>query len=708
MKRSKNLYLYATTGIYFLMNLLFLSCQQDDLIDHTTKATQDRISFGLTPIDDSSTTKSSQNVSEHFVLRTEHSCDTLCVRVSTFDGIKTSASVFPNKTTRGAPVTDIGSDYGLYGVFCYIQSNSDKVSHFYMYNESVEYNGSDWVTSETYYWPGINYKLRFYAYAPQDNADLKLPDTSDPTVNPMLTYTVPASVQNQKDLLVAATPEVPGDRKQKMDLQFKHICTAVRFEAHTPMQLGTLRKITLKGIHGQGTYNMDTQTWSLDAATASYSVEPNVETGGTSSVITSGENTFMMVPQILSEGAVVEISFYDKLTNQEYTFNSPLKGEWVMGKTVTYKISISPNYELDFIEESQPQDAHYVIYPIKIKADPALTQGWTLTTTSDWITLRSDLTTLQKEGYWTWNERGEKSISGSSGGEITVYAFLDENITDATRDALLTLHPRGAHDGASVDFTISQMCPNWNGEIGAERIEENNGGPYPWGFKWDRVVTFVAHPKFSFPINLADVFGAYVFKSIAERYIKLYSASSYVSIECKDFLGVIYETKVKVYYSYLNELNGMASDFGDGLSNTIALYTHNGIGSVSEIEKQLRANAVGNFTETSTGGGGIDIENFAAKMCVKKNKFTKEIQTITEGGSSVTFDVATIKDADIVWYLPAKDELSLVFDPAYSYNGVYWTSTAYIDNINAYYVQGSASNYGDRMSAHKVRAFRRK
>ncbi|MGL6178062.1 MAG: fimbrillin family protein, partial [Tannerellaceae bacterium] len=645
-----------------------------------------------------------QNTSESFVLRGTHSSDTLFVQTTVLDGISSSAKTESHLPTRGTPVTDIATSYGAYGVFCYIEDQQNKTTHFYMYNEEVSYSGGNWFTDETYYWPGSNYNLKFYAYAPFNNADLVLPDATDAVAVPKLTYTVPSLVQEQSDLLVAVTDQMSGDLKKQVPLSFKHICTAIRFEAHEQIQSGVLQKITLKGIHGHGTYDMNAHTWSVDATTGEYTVEPRVDTGGGSSSITSGENTFMMIPQVIEEGATVEVTFKDNLTGIAKTFSSTLKGEWLIGKTVTYKISITPDYELDFIEEPTPQDAHYVIYPIKIKVDPALKNGWTLSTSSDWVTLRTDLTTLQKEGYWTWNERGERSISGNPGGEITVYAFLDENITDATREAQLILQPTGSQ-ASHANFTISQLCPSWNGNVGAERIEENNGGPYPWGFKWDRKVTFTAKPGGG---SIKDLFGAYVFKSIAEGYINDYNAESYVKITTKSFI-FIYETTVTIDYSKLNSLEGVASNTDSGLTNTIALFTHQGIGSVSEIEKQLRANAVGNFTESESGGGATDIENFAAKMCVKKNKFTKVEKEISEGGVTTTYDVATIDDKDIVWYLPARDEFSSVSDQEYPYQGVYWTSTAYKDNVNAYYVQGSGgSSYGDRMTTYKVRAFRRR
>ncbi|HAC20804.1 MAG TPA: hypothetical protein DCF91_01740 [Porphyromonadaceae bacterium] len=688
MKLFKNLYINVTAYVYVLASMLLFSCQNDEFADSAKQESRDNISFGISAARDIPTTKSIQNASESFVLRGTHSSDTLFVQTTVSEGIRSSAKTESHIATRGAPVTDIVTSYGKYGVFCYIKDQQSQTTHFYMYNEEVSYSNNNWITNETYYWPGSNYDLTFYAYAPLNNTNLTLPDASDAVAVPKLTYTVPSLVQEQSDLLVAATDQMSGNLKTQVPLSFKHICTAIRFDAHEQIQPGVLQKITLKGIHGQGTYDMNAHSWSVDATTGEYTVEPSVDTEGGSPVITSGENTFMMIPQVLGENAAIEIEFKDKVTNKVNTFSSSLSGEWLIGKTVTYKISITPDYELDFIEASTPQDAHYVIYPIKIKADPALTNGWTLTTSSDWVTLRTDLSALQKEGYWTSNERGEKSISGNPGSEITVYAFLDENVTDATREAELTLQPTGSQ-ASQAKFTISQLCPSWNGNgVGAERIEENNGGPYPWGFKWNRKVTYTDKTPFICLFR----------KWVADYFVGKYGAHKYVTVE----YDIRSKLKVVIDYGKLNNLDNNAQDLLDGLKNTKELFHFEGVGSISQLETLFDGWSI---KKESTGDSATDVENFAAKMCVKKNKFTK----VTETGSDGAFDVATIADEDIVWYLPAKAEFSLVLDQEYPYSGVYWTSTAYTDNLNAYFAQGAGGgSYGDRMTLNKIRAFRRK
>lgn len=71
-----------------------------------------------------------------------------------------------------------------------------------------------------------------------------------------------------------------------------------------------------------------------------------------------------------------------------------------------------------------------------------------------------------------------------------------------------------------------------------------------------------------------------------------------------------------------------------------------------------------------------------------------------------------LKRENLVWYLPAKNEFSMVVDNEYPLNGYYWTSTASEnpnDNENSYkYLQNSGSSLNIRTDKFHVRAVRKK
>ena len=106
----------------------------------------------------------------------------------------------------------------------------------------------------------------------------------------------------------------------------------------------------------------------------------------------------------------LEVVFHDNISGNDRTLTASLDGaEWPIGKTITYRLSITPEYDLQFVTEPTLQDAHYIIYPIKIKVDPKLVElnkkgevvggGWTLKSTSPKVTLCKELTELTSLGY---------------------------------------------------------------------------------------------------------------------------------------------------------------------------------------------------------------------------------------------------------------------------------------------------------------------
>lgn len=92
-----------------------------------------------------------------------------------------------------------------------------------------------------------------------------------------------------------------------------------------------------------------------------------------------------------------------------------------------------------------------------------------------------------------------------------------------------------------------------------------------------------------------------------------------------------------------------------------------------------------------------------------KNKFSKEERTETNNGETLTYYVPVITEQDINWYLPASSEQLSLSDVEYPLSGIYWSSTAANDNINAItYDATSNTTTIDRMINKKIRAVRMK
>ena len=220
--------------------------------------------------------------------------------------------------------------------------------------------------STGYLWPGAARRISFFAVAPYDSPGLtRLTDGSGSTL-PYLSYTVPAGVADQKDLLVAASTDRPGNTNAAEALAMKHALTAVRFVTGDDMLAGTVSKITLKGVYSTGRLPLQAsaawyspggardfaQTFSPEA------VAPDPQVPDTP--LTPEAATFMMLPQTLPTNAKIEVMYKDKLTNTQRTLTANIAGKtWPMGKTVTYRISTSSIVITSTLEVTPPADYTY-------------------------------------------------------------------------------------------------------------------------------------------------------------------------------------------------------------------------------------------------------------------------------------------------------------------------------------------------------------
>lgn len=132
---------------------------------------------------------------------------------------------------------------------------------------------------------------------------------------------------------------MPGDHHQAVPLTFRHALTAVRFVCGDDMRPGTIRRITLKEVCTSGVYDLGAAQWSSVDNPSAFVQELDTPTEGTADVpLTTGPQTFMMLPQTLPAGAKIEILFNDGTEDHLLTASIGCT-LWPMGKTVTYRIS---------------------------------------------------------------------------------------------------------------------------------------------------------------------------------------------------------------------------------------------------------------------------------------------------------------------------------------------------------------------------------
>ncbi|WP_337435876.1 fimbrillin family protein [Prevotella sp.] len=719
-----------------LLSASLFSCSSDDFFGKPESESTNGISFGVST-ENSAATRANKTddglTVARYTLRSDNSADTLCVRAVVTDGIGNNAN---KPATRAAMQTSMYNDFKVVAA---VKENGNVGSQYYM-NDVATKTGTNWVPAHTYYWPGSNRQLRFLAWAPTDAVFQSVPNSPNTTT---LKYTTPAEAKNQRDIVAAATDFIDSPTNNgtctPVSLNFKHLCTAVIIKTGEQMTAGTIKSVSLKGVKNSGTYDMVNSAWTLTDSKADFTISPNQATTSTTpngTDLNAGESTFMLLPQTLGADSKLEVEFHDNISGKDRILSASLNGaEWPMGKTVTYRLSITPEYELNIENTSEMLDAHYIVEPIKVKIGNLEPNAkWTITAKIDGEIYNGiDVSVLldnpedgalnvAKQGFWidkyveikrndegeiiskkltNQTARGTATVTGTGNLETNAYVFIPENIGNTDRNITITLKVDGSSDADAYKKTITQKCPSWNGNnVGYERFEKDNEGIYPFGFLWDRKV------EYSY-----QGFLALLFKWVANSYKT--ADVDYLTTKYTFQLWFKSITTATIDYTAINNSLNVGMNTEDGLENTKKLYTFKNIGSISELENDFDNLTILGYkwqNKKTEGGHYETVKNFAAKMAVMRNKFNIEKREQKDPeGNKVIFYVPDIEENDIVWYLPASNEQKGITDTEYPLSGTYWSSTAADDNTHAYvYSSSGESVIGERMATHKIRAARRK
>lgn len=212
-----------------------------------------------------------------------------------------------------------------------------------------------WTTDNKYFWPATMDRVRFYAFA-------NLPDGLSPSSNyTTLSYTVNPDVTEQNDI-IAAVSDIPTatyiSSKDAVLMYFHHILTGIKFRtAKGDSGLGDykIKRVSFENVYGNGKFTLKEFTgdatadreamWSLGSGTStskptSFSIDfgdgVQVESD---MALTSEEQTMMMIPQILPDGAQVVVTLVDKFGTEHQLIKTLTGTDWGMGDMITYVIS---------------------------------------------------------------------------------------------------------------------------------------------------------------------------------------------------------------------------------------------------------------------------------------------------------------------------------------------------------------------------------
>lgn len=193
----------------------------------------------------------------------------------------------------------------------------------------ASYSGGKWITSVPYNSSkrAASWFTRWFALAPYGaiGSGVTLGSIADGTA-PTLSYTVPASVTSQPDLMLASTAARGVDDKTDIGLSFSHVLTGIRLAADDGVNLTSA---TLSGVYDRASLNLLTREWSgLEKSKTTPSFTQNGS-------FDQNAGVFMMLPQWLPAGAKLT------LTVDGDTVEADLSGhEWKMGKLVTYRVAV--------------------------------------------------------------------------------------------------------------------------------------------------------------------------------------------------------------------------------------------------------------------------------------------------------------------------------------------------------------------------------
>lgn len=291
-------------------------------------------------------------------------------------------------TRSGAPIEDVEqervvqtrvskktglSDYSKFGVTALYQNEGAYVS---LFDDATATNsGKYWnipdASNST--WP-IGSKVSFHAYAPHSSeSNSMLSSSSDRTnVQTNIHYTASsADIVNQPDLIVAtkAAQRSKTDANAPVDLQFSHALTAVSFAMSRDLAdvIGNgaqLTSVSLMGIPNEGDCQLIAQddkhssssaNWNLASAKGTYTFDLSAKniTVGSDMALTDANQTLMMIPQTLPDGAKLEFTF--KLNSQTQVLTVNLNGQkWEAGQSVIYKLSAKAINTLDATDVTYP------------------------------------------------------------------------------------------------------------------------------------------------------------------------------------------------------------------------------------------------------------------------------------------------------------------------------------------------------------------
>ena len=365
--------------------------------------------------------------------------------------------------TRGSKKTGL-SDYSKFGVTA-LYHNGDAYESLFSDATATNSTGKYWNIPDApnnSTWP-FDSKVSFHAYAPHSSESNSMLSSSPDLTKVQTNIHYKASsddIVNQPDLIVAtnAAQRSKTAANAPVDLQFSHVLTAVSFAMSSDLAdvIGDgaqLTSISLKDIPNEGDCQLIAQDeqhssssaiWNLGTAKGTYTFDLSKKniTVGSNLALTDDNQTLMMIPQTLPDGAKLEFKF--KLNSQTQVLTVDLKNqEWKAGKSVIYKLSAKAINTLDATDVTYPSTWTASSFPkSSFITNDAI--GLYVVDKNNQIVVRNVKLTLGGDNKWTTSKKFLK-LTG-----YKYFAYYPYSTTDPTVNT-------DAADKTATDFFASKI-----------------------------------------------------------------------------------------------------------------------------------------------------------------------------------------------------------------------------------------------------------
>ena len=351
--------------------------------------------------------------------------------------------------TRGTMKDNIGA-YGSFGVTAIYKEGDNNV--LLLDNaEAEKTDGEFWgfTNNSNARWP-IGSTVYFHAYAPHSSADKSMLTygVDKDNVQTQITYTASTTADdiiNQPDLIVATNTgsRQLSDADDAVQLDFHHALTAVSFAIDKDLadvvgQGGKMTSVTLKGIPNKGncklsvsaTANVPTADWTIDNGTGEYTFDlsaANIVVGDEDHALTSANQTLMMIPQTLPEGA--ELCFNLDMNGTTQEWKVPLKGQvWEAGKSIIYKLSSNSINMLDDAKVVYPDTWTAHSFPKTSFGENDVVGLYVVNKFNQIVAENVQLTkTKGADNTFTWKTKDNKNFSFSTDNKYFFYYPYSSN-----------------------------------------------------------------------------------------------------------------------------------------------------------------------------------------------------------------------------------------------------------------------------------------